>query len=217
MRGQVFHPTAVRRSPDQASAAMGGIQGVLFIGFMCAMYDWLVKSIKPIAKYSKWWRENEKVCCVCGSTSHMCLDCTELDNPKSPFNRTDNYSVPPNPSNFAARKTAKYYFWRNMSAFRPENRPARVGGIDDAVDVRSALHDDQATIKNRVLAQQPNKLPTKLANIPDSEPQPRPFTLEKVMNVSCTDSRRQGNDTINANNGRGKPTTIRGQQQWYSP
>eukprot|EP01047_Picozoa_sp_COSAG01_P006169 COSAG01_NODE_221_length_21422_cov_48.284294_7_plen_163_part_00 len=34
-----------------------------------------------------------------------------------------------------------------MSAFRPENRLARVGGNDDAVDVRSALHEDQATIK----------------------------------------------------------------------
>jgi hypothetical protein len=76
----------------------------------------------------------------------------------------------PNPSNFAARKTAKYYFWRNMSTFRPENRPARVGGIDDAVDVRSALHEDQAAIKNRVLAPKPNKLPKKLGRREDVGP-----------------------------------------------
>ena len=83
----------------------------------------LVNKVKPVAKYANFWRENEKVCSVCGSHDHMCLDCKILDDDQHQLGRAKNYAVPADPKTVSAQRAGRYFFWRNFGKeYRPENR-----------------------------------------------------------------------------------------------
>eukprot|EP01047_Picozoa_sp_COSAG01_P028311 COSAG01_NODE_1898_length_8965_cov_8.656366_3_plen_703_part_00 len=67
-------------------------------------------------------RNNEKVCSACGSHDHMCLDCPILNDNQHPLGRAKNYAIPPDPNSTTAKRAGRYFFWRTMSAYRPESR-----------------------------------------------------------------------------------------------
>eukprot|EP01049_Picozoa_sp_SAG25_P006247 SAG25_NODE_461_length_7815_cov_3.109513_1_plen_1444_part_10 len=186
--------TAAREAlKTKAASAFGGLQGYVFLAFMYAMYDWLVNGIKPVARYATFWRNHEKVCSACGSHDHMCLDCSILNDNQHPLGRAKNYAVPPDPNSTTAKRAGRYFFFRTMSAYRPENRTRVTGGIDTAPDVRSALHATAGTASKHIL--DPHKdtsLPKTYDNISDTPLQSRPFLLERVQNVAASDLNPDG-------------------------
>jgi hypothetical protein len=69
----------------------------------------------------------------------MCLDCSILNDNQHPLGRAKNYAVPPDPNSTTAKRAGRYFFFRTMSAYRPENRTRVTGGIDTAPCQRHAL------------------------------------------------------------------------------
>eukprot|EP01047_Picozoa_sp_COSAG01_P070406 COSAG01_NODE_10662_length_2109_cov_51.684577_1_plen_396_part_00 len=186
--------TAAREElKTKAANAFGGLQGVVFLAFMYAMYDWLVNKVKPVAKYANFWRENEKVCSVCGSHDHMCLDCNILDDDQHQLGRAKNYAVPADPKSVSAKRAGRYFFWRNFGKeYRPENRVRPTGGIDTAPDVRTALQSEGKAPYHILDPKQPTSLPTTYDAITDTPLQSRPFLLERINNVTASDLNPDG-------------------------